>query len=75
MLWGQLGLEEMAGEVSSSERDSEGMCGSKGGFSTEVSEMRLCRPESDVSLGTSWDSSEFSTDVSDTCKRRRRAGL
>ena len=75
MLWEQLGLEEMPIEVLSSKRDSEGMCGSEGGFSTEVSETRLCRRESTVLPGMSSDSPELSTDVSDTCKRRRRAGL
>ena len=75
MLWEQLGLEEMPREVSLLERDSEGTCGSKAGFSTQVSETRLCRRESAMSSGMSSDSSEFSTDVSDMCKHRRTAGL
>ena len=65
--------------MSSSERESEGTCSSEGGFSAEVRRRgcaggRWLRRVSVASSGMSSDSSAVSTDVTDTCKHRRRAG-
>ena len=67
--WEQLGSEEMPSDVSSSER-SHGSDG-EGGSGAETSDTWDTDSSSDEASG----SSAFSTDVSDTRKRRRKAGV